>query len=310
MLPSSGVMSVDSPALSVIIPTFNNVDVLADCLESWRTYAADQAVELIVVEDGCRDATADLLSRTAATAWGRAHLRWFHQEDLHELRCTNAGMREARGALMLAWQDDMLLRARWLVPEIVATFRAYDDLGLLCLSRGLNCHPVDEPIERWEDLIDSRRLESTIGPRPLNWFRLQEVDGVIRPWVVRERCTEVVGLLDEVFAPTEWDETDFCFRIRAAGWRVATHGYERLGAYRHLGSSTLGALSDSYKQRVLRNGRLFHERWAGTICATAGRQRRRWWRQTTARGWMWTMARAARALAAERTQAFRVGRAR
>lgn len=292
-----------TPVLSVVIPTFNNVDVLAQCLRSWETHASGQPVELIVVEDGCRDATVDYLKATASTPWGQTHLRWLHQADLHELRCTNAGMREARGELMMAWQDDMFVCAPWFVRELIATFAAYPELGLLCLSRGLNCYPVDEAIDTWEDLIDERRLASTIGPRPLNWFRLQEVDGVIRPWVVRRRCTDAVGLLDEAFVPTEWDETDLCFRIREAGWRVATHGYERLGAYRHLGSTTLGALSDAYKQRVLRNGRLFHARWDGAIRQTSARPRRTWWRKTTSRGWVWTLAAAARALAADRRRA-------
>lgn len=292
-----------TPVLSVVIPTFNNVDVLVRCLHSWQTHADGQPVELIVVEDGCRDATADVLEKTAATPWGRAHLRWLHQADLHELRCTNAGMREARGSLMMAWQDDMLLSTPWLVPELIATFAAYPELGLLCLSRGLNCYPHDEPIRTWDDLIDERRLASTIGPRPLNWFRLQEVDGVIRPWVVRRRCTDAVGLLDEAFAPTEWDETDLCFRIREAGWRVATHGYERLGAYHHLGSTTLGQLGDAYKQRVLRNGHLFHSRWDDTIRKTAHRPRRTWWRKTGPSGWAWTIAKAVRALMADRRRA-------
>ena len=77
--------------------------------------------------------------------------------------------------------------------------------------------PVDEPIERWEDLQDWRRLKSTIGPFPWNWLRIQEVDSTIRPWVIRRECLERVGLLDEAFVPTEWDEADLAFRVRAAG---------------------------------------------------------------------------------------------
>lgn len=288
-----------APRLSIVIPTFNNVYVLARCLESWQIHAAGQPIEIVVVEDGCQDGTPVYLSALIQTEWGRAHLRWCHQGDLHELRCTNAGMREATAPLMMAWQDDMFLRARWLVPEIVATFDRYRDLGLLCLSRGLLCHPLDEPIREWEDLLNWRRLESTIGPRPFNWFRLQEVDGVIRPWVVRRACTEVVGLLDEAFAPTEWDESDLCFRIREHGWRVATHGYERLGAYHHLGSTTLGALSQSYKERVLRNGQLFHQRWDGAIRDGATRRRKHWWRTLTPASFAWTMARVAKTVAGD-----------
>ena len=277
------------PQLSVVIPTFNNVDVLARCLDGWRVYAGDQPVEIVVIEDGCRDATADHLRTLAATAWGREHLRWHHAADLHELRCTNVGLREARAGLAMAWQDDMFLRCPWLVPEVVETFARYPDLGLLCLSRGLNCYPLEQPIAAWEDLIDGRRLESTIGPRPLNWFRLQEVDAVIRPWVVRRACLEAVGYLDEAFVPTEWDEADLAFRIRRDGWKVATHGYERLGAYQHLGSTTVGVLSDAYKQRVLRNGLLFHERWNETIRRESTRPRKTWWRRTSMSAWISTV---------------------
>ena len=121
---------------------------------------------------------------------------------------------------------------------------------------------------------------------------------MIRPWVVRRACIERVGPLDEAFVPTEWDEVDLCFRVRQAGWRVATHGYERLGAYRHLGSTTVGVPSAQYKQRVLRNGLLFHQRWDDTVRSTARRPRRTWWRKATAAGWMWTAGRLARSVVA------------
>ena len=92
---------------------------------------------------------------------------------------------------------------------------------------------------------------------------------MIRPWVVRRACLERVGLLDEAFRPTEWDEADLACRIREAGWKVATCGYERLGGYYHLGSTTIGTPSQAYLDRVLKNGRLFHERWDATIARAA-----------------------------------------
>lgn len=275
------------PALSVVIPTFNNREVLRQCLDGWQQFGGDD-IELVVVEDGCRDGTAAFLTERAATPWGLRHLRWIHQEDAHELRCTNAGMAIARGDLVAAWQDDMLLRASWVVPELCATFESYMDLGLLSLSRGLNCIPVSDPIETWADLTDWRRLQSTIGPAPWNWLRLQEVDIVIRPWMVRRACLNRVGPLDEAFRPTEWDEADLACRIREAGWKVGTCGYERLGGYLHLGSTTIGSPSQAYLDRVLRNGRLFHERWDATIEAQHPRPRRSWQRRATGTGWLAT----------------------
>jgi predicted Rdx family selenoprotein len=283
-----------APAISVVVPTFNNLDVLRRCIDGWRTHGGDD-VELLVIEDGCRDATPAYLEEVAATPWGGRQLRWVHETDAHELRCTNRGFAAARGTLLMAWQDDMFLRASWLVPELIRTFAAYHDIGMVSLSRGLNCLPLDEPIETWEQLIDWRRLQSTIGPSPGNWFRLQEVDIVIRPWIVRRSCVDRVGPLDEAFRPTEWDEADLALRVRGAGSRVATFGYERLGAYRHLGSTTISrAPSVPYKARVLENGRLFHARWDHAIAAQHPRVRRTWPRRATAAGWAATLREMAR----------------
>lgn len=284
------------PALSVVIPTFNNEAIVRRSVESWRAHAAGQPVELLIVEDGCRDGTRSFLEETARTPWGQAHLRWIHMDDAHELRCTNAGFAAARGALVAAWQDDMFLRAGWLVPELIAIFNRHADIGLLGLSRGLNMYPVAEPVDRWEDLLDWRRLQSTIGSFPWNWLRIQEVDSIVRPWVIRRECLDHAGALDEAFVPTEWDEADLAFRVRAAGWKVATCGYERLGAYSHLGSSTVGTLSDAYKARVLKNGRLFHHRWDGEILRSHARTRTTWPRPLSWTGWTATGLQAVRAV--------------
>lgn len=283
-----------TPDVSIVIPTHNNAGVLKECLARWERLSGGVRVEVLVVEDGCTDRTPELLAATAATPWGRSHLRWFHEPDVHELRCTNRGFAEARADLLLVWQDDMFVARRWFLPELGRTFRRRPELGLLSLSRGLYVHRVDEPIDRWEDLVDWRRLESTIGRGWLNWVRLQEVDSVIRPWMVRRAVIDRVGPLDPAFRLSEWDEADLCFRIRAAGWAVATHGYERLGAFRHLGSTTIKTPSEAYKQQVLQNGRLFHSRWQAAIPETSSRRKRTWLRSAPAVAWAWTALQASR----------------
>jgi glycosyltransferase involved in cell wall biosynthesis len=283
------------PELSVIIPTHDNLALLRRCLDTWRTHADGAPVELIVIEDGCSDGTPGYLREMEATEWGRRHLRWIHTDDVHELMCTNLGLAEARAPLVMSWHDDMFLQAAWFVPELLATFRAIPRIGLMSLSRGLTFTPVDEPLETWFDTIDWRRVQSTIGPAPLNWFRIHEVDGVMRPWVVRKECVERVGALDEEFRPTEWDEVDFCYRIRKAGWAIATHGYERDGAYLHAVNSTLGRTPSEKRMALgLRNARIFFSRWGDTIRAEHPRGRANWRRRASAAGWAATLASVAR----------------
>ncbi|HYJ78303.1 MAG TPA: glycosyltransferase [Longimicrobiaceae bacterium] len=283
------------PQLSVVIPTHDNLPLLRECLEGWRRHADGAPVELVVVEDGCSDGTAEYLAAAAATGWGRRHLRWVHEDDAHELACTNRGLREARAPLVLSWHDDMFLRAGWLVPELLATLRDYPEIGVLSMSRGLTFTPAGEPVRSWHDTIDWRRVQSTIGPAPLNWVRLFEVDAVMRPWVVRRACVDRVGPLDEAFRPTEWDEADLCYRIRAAGWQVATHGFERDGAYLHRINSTLSRTPAERRMALgLRNARLFFDRWGATIAREHPRRRRSWRRRAGAAAWAATFAQMAR----------------
>ena len=292
------------PRLSVVIATHDNLPVLTRCLNAWRRYASDQPVELLVVEDGCTDGTPAYLQAAAAEGWGAMTMRALHEDNVHELMCTNRGFREARAPLILSWHDDMFLQAGWFVPELLATFDAYPDIGLLSLSRGLRCHPVDEPIRTFDDSVDWRRLESTIGNGPFNWLRLTEVDAVMRPWAVRRACIDRVGPLDEVFRPTEWDEADFCFRIRAAGWKVATHGFERDGAYEHLLSTTYGRTPSERRQAAaLRNAMVFHERWDSTIASQDARRLRTWRRRLGVAAAAGTLTAAVRTVTRSRARA-------
>jgi len=273
-----------APVLSVVVPTHNNAAVLGRCLDSWQHFASDQPVEILVIADGCTDGTHGLLDGVRRSPWGARAVRLFEEQDVHELRCDNRGFREASGSLLLAWQDDMFLRARWLVPELLEAFARYPEIGMLSLIRGLRLLPQVHPLDQWADLQRPEHLQSTLGPSALlSWFRLAEVDAVVRPWVVRRACLDAVGLLDEGFVPTEWDEADLAYRIRRSEWAVATHGYERAGAFTHLGSSTLGfGLSEAYKARALANGRLFRSRWEPTIREDLSRPRRTWRRPVRA----------------------------
>lgn len=279
------------PELSVVIPTHNNVALLQRCITAWRKHANDSRVELLVIEDGCSDGTAEYLAEEALRTDGLA-VRWFHEPNVHELRSTNRGLSEARAPLIMSWHDDMFVTCDWLVDEIVATFADHSEIGMLCMTYGLDFYPLSEPIRDWNHLHDSASLRTTIGPRPWNWLSLQEVDGVIRPWVLRRTCLDRVGLLDEAYVPTEFDESDLAFRIRAAGWKVAVHGYQRLGAFDHFGSATNGkSWSAKHEQIALRNALMLRERWDADIDAQAQRVRRTWLRSTTSAGWLHTARR-------------------
>jgi GT2 family glycosyltransferase len=95
------------PLVSVVIPTYNRCDRLAGAIESvlHQTYAP---LELIVVDDGSTDGTADLLK-----AYGDG-IRVIHQENRGVSGARNTGIRAANGELIALLDSD----DRWLPAKL------------------------------------------------------------------------------------------------------------------------------------------------------------------------------------------------
>jgi glycosyltransferase involved in cell wall biosynthesis len=75
-----------APVVSVILPTFNRANALADAVESVRAQTI-AAWELIIVDDGSTDSTGGMLAHWSAT-----------DARIHVIRQTNAGVSAARNA--------------------------------------------------------------------------------------------------------------------------------------------------------------------------------------------------------------------
>ncbi len=92
------------PEVSVIIPTFNRADLLAQAIDSVLSQSYTD-FELIVVDDGSTDATQALLS------WYRGRIRYLFQENRGVSAARNLGIKAARGRyICLLDSDDLWLR--------------------------------------------------------------------------------------------------------------------------------------------------------------------------------------------------------
>jgi len=92
--------------VSVIIPVYNAAPFLDECLTSLFCQNMDD-VEIICVDDGSTDKSADILS-----AWctRKKNIRVFYQENAGQGAARNLGIKEARGEyLIFVDADDILL---------------------------------------------------------------------------------------------------------------------------------------------------------------------------------------------------------
>lgn len=106
-------------SVSVVIPTYNLAPFLRGAVEGVRAQGWPE-LEIVVVDDGSTDETAEVLG---ALAGENANLRWFRQENAGAAAARNRGINESRGEFVAFLDADDV----WLPGKLAAQFEALAD---------------------------------------------------------------------------------------------------------------------------------------------------------------------------------------
>jgi|GEM_PF-322812 len=139
-----------SPALSVVIASYNRAEQLRSCLAALAQQTQSPTdYEVVVVVDGSTDATAQMLADLAPAY----QLRVLQQSNQGQAVALNVGIQVARGQYCLLLDDDIVV-APQLVAEHLRVQRAYDGVvGLGHLKRTLPPHAdgFARSLQHWLD---------------------------------------------------------------------------------------------------------------------------------------------------------------
>jgi glycosyltransferase involved in cell wall biosynthesis len=185
------------PAVCVIVPTYNRAQYLGEAIDSLLEQTLAPA-EIIVVDDGSTDGTPDVVRR-----YGE-RVRYIRKDNGGKASAVNVGLRASTSEYIYVFDDDDIA-CRDALEKLVEPLERDPDLGFA--HGGLTHFVVDGSGNRVETL----RPEPTLAKRGHHFAALQQRCCIAHnASIVRRRCYEDVGYLDESFKRSE----DFEFLLR------------------------------------------------------------------------------------------------
>ena len=205
--------------LSVILISWNSLHMLRRCLLSLHPVMAQPSIEIIWVDNGSTDGTADFVHTHYPSV--RTILL---NENCGVARARNHGIRNAKGEYILLLDDDTEASA-----EAINTLIAHLDSHPLTAIAGCalrspqgelqdSFKPFPGLIRKIKNVIHSKlKLNQKPTPLPDTIIHPTYIIGACQ--MIRRKTLNSIGLLDEkIFYGPE--DADICLRARHAGWSI------------------------------------------------------------------------------------------
>jgi len=189
--------------VSVVIPTYNRADLVCEAVDSALAEVADGNGEVIVVDDGSTDATAERLESY------KQRIRYLATANRGVSAARNTGLAMASGRYVRFLDSDDLITA----GSTGLLLRAFDRTGADAIIglRGKTGAKADYPVP--EVGIDESNRGNWIKAEHILWHGLQVGAAMFR----KDRLVEIAGFDEQ---SDFGEDYDLIFRGLAAEWRI------------------------------------------------------------------------------------------
>lgn len=212
---------LSGPRVSIIIPAWNGAAFLPACLDSLLSWLAPEH-ELLVVDDGSTDGTAAIADSRAIDARVRVIRNAANTGFAH---AANLGLAAAGGDVRILLNQDTVSARDWLTP-LLAAMTSDARIGIA----GCRLLYPDGRVQHAGGRVNERGEGAHFGHDPsLDSSGLADVDFVTGACLaVTRACLTTIGPLDEGFGRAYFEDVDWCYRARTAGYRVVYSGRAEL----------------------------------------------------------------------------------
>lgn len=207
--------------ISVIVPTYNNREVLRETIRALREQTlASEMYEIVVVDDGSTDGTAEMLAELQRGPG--AAVRAVTQANRGRSAARNLGVRSAEGRIVVFLDSDL-----WATPTLLAEHHRHYPAG--AAGRGVQGRTVTHPESRVTPFMKVKEMTPDLTIR-----RRRDLS----PFHVTTRNCSMLrqdvldaGGFDETFSGYGWEDIELAIRMHDRGVRFE---YEPLAlGYHH-----------------------------------------------------------------------------
>lgn len=260
-LTSSSTANVSAaPAVSIVIPTYQNLHLTRQCIEGILHNTAEVPYEIIVVDNHSTDGTESYLREMEKKGVLRAV---FNPVNMGFACACNKGAQAAQSPFVLFLNNDTFPMERWLNSLLQTALR--DEQAAIVGSKLL--YPDGKVQHAGMELIEVSRGQKLARPIPghphrffdadapeVNQYR--ELDMVTGACIlVRKEIFFLLSGFDEVYK-NGVEDVDLCFRARLAGYKVV---YQPRSVLIHHEGQSPGRFD---KENVSQNLLIYFGRWA------------------------------------------------
>ncbi|MBX3237428.1 MAG: glycosyltransferase family 2 protein [Nitrospiraceae bacterium] len=187
-------------SVSLVIALYNQLGYTRQCIDSIKRHSPAD-VELILVDNGSTDGTADYLRTVDATTI-------LNPTNLGCAKAWNQGIMASRGLVVGILNNDILVTPGWL--EALLAFMDKEKLGIACPAarEGLLDYDLPEYAKTFTKACAEAVRRELYAPCML----------------IRREVFDRIGLFDEGFEYGGCEDTDFLWRTTAAGFLTAMTG--------------------------------------------------------------------------------------
>ena len=206
---------------SIIIPAWNGAPYLEACLSSVLGWLAPEH-DIVIIDNGSTDGTGEIARRHASDARVRVIDNGVNMGFAHAI---NQGLALAPGDVLILLNQDTVSLRDWLSP-VLAAIACDERIGIL----GCRLRYPDGRVQHAGGWVNPRGEGAHFRDDPPSDANgLTDVAFVTGACLAITRaCLEEIGPLDEGFGRAYFEDVDWCYRARRAGYRVVYFGQAEL----------------------------------------------------------------------------------